>query len=216
MNLRRRSFAFLLIVLSLLFVPTIIGLARNQEPSTDLNQLIGFALTLIGIFGGAYFELDRFERQIKEERVKEARLYRLEMLSVIEKWTNEISESIDDISVLRELSPKDPKDNVLIIGRDKIRPVEEKLLRLDNQWLTVFAKVADVIGIKKDDGKKLEEYKEEHQTLLENIYIIGNSLSTTRGILTKGNIPTTEHTKYYAPLITDVRRAMDKIRLAID
>jgi hypothetical protein len=212
-NLRRRSFAFLLIVLSLLFFPIIIELARNQEPSTDMNQLIGFALTLIGIFGGAYFELDRFERQIKEERVKEARLYRLEMLAVIEKWTNEIFESIDDISVLREFSPK---DSVLIIGRDKIRPVEEKLLRLDNQWLTVFAKVADVIGIKKDDGKKLEEYKEEYQILLENIYIIGNSLSTTRDILTKGNIPATEDTKYYTPLIIDVRRAIDKIRLAID
>jgi hypothetical protein len=216
MNLRRRSFALLLIVLALLFVPTIVDLILKKEPSTDLNQLIGFALTLIGIFGGAYFELDRFERQIKEDRIKEARLYRLDMLSVIEKWTNEISESIDDISVLRELSPKDPKDNILIIGRDKIKPIEEKLLRLDNQWLTVFAKVADVIGIKKDDGKKLEEYKEEHRALLEKIYAIGDSLTTTRDVLAKGNIPSIEHTKHYAHLVTDVRRAIDKIRLTIE
>ena len=214
MNLHRKSFALLLVILFLLLLPIINDLLLGRPLSANLFEIFGFVLTLIGIFGGAYFELDRFERQLKEERLREIRQHRLAMLQSIENWVSEVSASIEDIDILRELSPKDPVDNKLIVGKDKIRPITEKLLRLDNNWLVVFAKAADIIGIKKDDGQTLDELKEEHRALLTNIYFIGSILTEIRKTLTTGDkIP---YTNRLAQPLTEVRRAIDQIRLVYD
>jgi len=97
-SLHRKSFVLLLILLFLMFIPSIVELLGGLSPSPTFTQAIGFALTLIGIFGGAYFELDRFERQRKEERQKEIRQHRSIILQSIENWTDEVARAIEDFA----------------------------------------------------------------------------------------------------------------------
>lgn len=210
MSLRRKSFILLLVLVLLMFIPSIVELLGGLSPSPTFTQAIGFALTLIGIFGGAYFELDRFERQLKEERRKEIRQHRSAILQSIESWIDEVARAVEDIGALRELSPKDERDNKLIVRRDRITPIAEKLLRLDYQWLTIMARAADIAGIKKDETR-WEELCEEQKSLIKDVFFIGTSISETREILAQGNVlPGVSH---YADWITEAKRAVDKLKL---
>jgi len=212
-SLHRKSFVLLLILLFLMFIPSIVELLGGLSPSPTFTQAIGFALTLIGIFGGAYFELDRFERQRKEERQKEIRQHRSIILQSIENWTDEVARAIEDIGALRELSPKDERDDKLIVSRDKITPIAEKLLRLDYQWLTIMARAADVAGSKKDETR-WGELREEQQSLIKDVFFIGTSIRETREALAKGNVlPGISH---YAEWITEAKRAIDKLKLTYE
>ena len=207
---RRKSFALLLILLLLLFSIPIIEHVANWSPTATLVQVVGFAITLIGIFGGAYFELDKLQEQAKQERQKENRQHRLSTLATIEKWVDEVTGVFGEIQTLIELSPGDKNDNSLIIGKEKTKPIAEKVLLLDNQWLIIFARTADIIGIKKGETK-LKDLADEQQSLLQSIYTIGNGLEKLREILTQGN-KLLDVDKYRYP-ITDAKRALDKIRL---
>ncbi len=210
---RRKSFYLLLFLLLLLFSIPIIEYFTDWSPSNTLVQVVGFALTLIGIFGGAYFELNRLQEQAKQERQKENRQHRLATLTEIEKWVDDFAYTVEEIGALVELSPMDKTGSKLIVGKEKTTPVVEKLFRLDYRWMTIFAKTTDLIGIKKDETK-LDELDDEKSSLLQNIYAIGVGLENIRETFAKGNkIPRVED---YRHPITDAKRAIDKIRLKIE
>lgn len=209
----KRSILLLTFLVIALFIPSVLEIYLNVSISPTIMQAIGFSITLIGFFIGASFEFSRLEKQFLEERQKEKRLQKLAVVDSIEVWVSEFTNVIEDLGTLAELSPKDETDGKLVIDGKKKRTIAERLLRLDYQWMTVFGKSADLIGIKKDDGKKWDDYREEHRELLEHLYVFGNSITQIREMLTGDRVP--KVIQYSKPLV-EIKRAIDKIRLSID
>ena len=118
-----------------------------------------------------------------------------------------------EIQSLIELSPRDKNNNRLIIGKEKTKPIAEKVLLLDNQWLIIFARTADIIGLKKGETK-LEDLADDQRSLLHSIYTIGTGLEKLRELLAQGN--NLLDVDVYRYPITDAKRAIDKIRLKIE
>jgi len=212
-NLQRKSFVLLLILLLLLFAPSIVEAFGGPSPSPTLNSAFGFALTLIGIFVGAYFELARLQQQSREKIQEEIRQNKVEILKTIETWLDGVAQTVEDIAALRELSPKDKSDGVIIVSKEQTKPIQEKLLRLDYQWLTIFVKSTDVIGIKKGETK-FADLEQEKQSLIVNLALIGSMLTTVRETFSKGDIiPGIEP---FAHPIADSKGALDKLRRSIE
>ena len=211
-NLQRKSFVLLLILLLLLFIPSIIEAFGGPAPSPTLTLALGFALTLIGIFVGAYFELARLNQKTEERIKEEIRQHRVEVLKTIEVWVDGVAQVVEDVATLRELSPKDEADGALIVSKEQQKPIEEKLLRLDYQWLTIFGKSADIVGIKKGETK-ITDLDQEKMSLVKNLYLIGTMLTTIRETFAKGNvIPGIDP---FAHPIADTKRALDNLRQSI-
>ena len=120
--------------------------------SSEQIQAAQLALTLAGIFLGAYYELQRLERLLKEERRKELRQQRLNILDYAETWLKDVNSDLESIAVLRTLSPKDESDGALIVSSEKTRPIQESILKLDKRGQLAVAKAVD-IGDKDLAGK---------------------------------------------------------------
>jgi len=100
----RKSFVVLLIALVLLFAPAVLSIWLDLTPSNNLIRASELAVTLLGIFLGAHYELQHLERKLREERKQEVRQQKLNTLDYIESWLSDVSSTIEDITVLRELS----------------------------------------------------------------------------------------------------------------
>ena len=124
-SFRRKSFGLLLLALFVLFLPFIGEVLGGPKVDERFLQIVGFAVTLIALFGGAYFELENIEYNLAEGRKKENRQQRLVTLNIIEAWVNEVSQSFENISILRELSDVDSSDGKLIISGEKIVPLQD-------------------------------------------------------------------------------------------
>jgi hypothetical protein len=109
------------------------------------------AVTLVGVFLAAHYELENLERKLTEERKKEVRQQKTKILDYVESWLEGVSSAMQDITVLRELGEKDKSDGALIVPAEKWRPIAEKLLRLEANGFIVLAKLADI------DNKELIE-----------------------------------------------------------
>src|SRR3990172_6539389 len=82
----------LIAVLLLLFVSVNINTWIGYPAlSSEQLQAIQFAVSLIGIFLGAHYELQNLQRNLKEERRKEVRQQRLNLLDYIDTWLSEVS-----------------------------------------------------------------------------------------------------------------------------
>jgi len=205
---RRKSFYLLLILLVVLFSIPIIEQITGLSSTPTLMQVIGFSVTLIGVFGGVYFELERFEKQLQEEKSKEQRLHKLATLATIEHWIDELSTVIEDIGTLVELNSK--YVDKLSVNRDQEKIIQEKLLRLDYQFTTITMKTLDILGFRKDETN-FDNLPEEQRVLIEELMWLGLSLKTSREIFSIGaKIPSITP---YNMSIAECKTAIDKIRL---
>jgi hypothetical protein len=191
----RKSLVVLLVSLILVFAPAALNRRIGLVSNDDLIRATELAVALVGIFLGAYYELQNLERRLKEERKKEVRQQKLNILDYIEGWLNDVSSAIEDIEVLRELSEKDKSDGALLIPSEKWKPIAEKLLRLETRGFTVLAKLADI-------GDK---------ELISKVALVWVVLETPRESFAKGIISGTQ------PMITciaDATQALSKVRIA--
>lgn len=152
-NMRKSVIVLVVVIVLLIISASISSWVASWVPFSDeLIQAAQFAITLAGIFLGAYYELQRLERLLKEERRKELRQQKLNILDYIETWLKDVNSNLEDIAVLRTLSPKDERDGALIVSSEKIKLVQERLLKLDKRGLLAVAKAID-IGNKDLAGK---------------------------------------------------------------
>ena len=191
----KKSFVILVIVLILLFiVPIVLNRWVSVIPIDNLVQAAQLAIALVGIFLGAHYELKNLKLSLKEERKKEIRQQKLSTLTYIESWLNDVSSSIENITVLRELSEKDETDGALIIPSGKLKLIEEELLRLETRGYIVLSKLAEV----------------GNEELSKKVALVWVIIETPRKSLTKGIVAGTQ------PVITSIAeavRALDKARV---
>ena len=191
----RKSLIVLAILLVLLFMPAI--LTRAISLDDNLVRAAELAVVLLGIFLTAHYASQRLERQLREERHREVRQLKLSNLAYAESWLDDLTSSLEDIAVLRELSEKDDVDGKLIVPREEVKPIEEQLLRLELRGYMVLAKFGDF----KDTGTELAV----------SVGLIWVLLGKSREILSEhilpGALPTITQ-------IADTRRLLDKARLA--
>ena len=211
---RRKSFYLLLVLLLLLFSIPVIEYVAKWSPTTTLVQIVGFAITLIGIFGGAYFELDRLQEQTKQERQKENRQIRLLTLAEIEKWVDDVDDIFNKLDVLVKLSPKDKTNDKFIFEKEKTKFIAEKSVYLNNRWFITITKTADLLGFKKNEVN-IEDLSSEKQSLFENMVKLGMGLEKSRKMLERGNsVPIIDDEYKYA--LIEAKRLIDKIRLTME
>jgi hypothetical protein len=129
-------------------------------------------------------ETQKIQLEIEKLRFELKQLQQLrylpqgEALISVENWLDEIFECLKDVNVLRELSPKDPKDGILIVNRDKTQTIAERLLRLENQGIHIVAKVGDAVRFDKDklEFNKLDENSRELMIKTAQTWVILNGL----------------------------------------
>ncbi len=92
----RKSFVVLLIALVLLFAPAVLSIWVDLTPSNNLIRASELAVTLLGIFLVAHYELQHLERRLREERKQEVRQQKLNTLDYIESWLSDVSSTIED------------------------------------------------------------------------------------------------------------------------
>jgi len=192
----RKSFVILLIALVLLFAPAVLSIWVDLTPINYLIRASELAVTLLGIFLGAHYELQHLERKLREERKQEVRQQKLNTLDYIESWVSDVSSTIEDITVLRELSEKDESDGALIIPTKKWKPIQEELLRLKTRGYTVLARLAD-------SGDK---------ELIVRVALVWTLLEKPRESFVKGVVSGTHS---IVMSITEAVKALDKARIAV-
>jgi hypothetical protein len=212
-NFPGKSFVLLAILLVLLFIPSIIELFGGPSPSSTLMQSFGFALALIGLFVGAYFEINRLAQQLKEDRLKERRQYQAGILAILEHWIDEVSQTIEDIYILHESSPRDDTDNSLLLKNDQVQAITEKLLRPDHQWFIIIPQAANIVGLKKGESK-WDQLSDEQKSLMQSLTGIGAELSKTLRIL--GEDRKTPCVDNYRHLFADAKVALNRLRLTLE
>jgi len=95
---------------------------------------------------------------------------RFAALEEIDKWLDSISACLEEIEVLRETSPKDSSDGLLIISKGQINRISERLIRVDWKGSTIIAKVVDLFGRQKSYSH--EKLREEHNALIHHVGVI--------------------------------------------
>ncbi len=193
-NVRKSAVVLVVIVFLLVVSVRINSWIGYPKFSDEQIQAVQFALTLAGIFLGAYYELQRLERLLKEERRKELRQQRLNIIDHVETWLKDVNSNLESIATLRTLSPKDESDGALIVSSEKIKPIQESLLKLDKRGQLAVAKAVD-IGDKDLAGK---------------VGVVWLLLDTIMDSMSKNILPGVD------PVISSVveaQRAVDKARM---
>lgn len=190
-----KSLIVLLLILGLLYASANINTWVGPVTFSDNQvQALQFALTLLGIFLGAHYELQRFERRLREERRKEVRQQRLKLLDHIESWLKDTNSAYEDIDVLRELSEKDEQDGALLISPDKIQSTKEDILRLEGRGLPAVSKAMEI-----DD-----------EELISRVVAVWGRLGRTKELmLSSQKLPGSGATVD----VTRAIRAIDKVRV---
>jgi len=178
----------------LLFVPALLN-SIGLLPSSELIRAAELAIAMLGIFLAARYELQNLELKLREERQKEIRQQKLNVLGYIESWLKDLDSTMEDITVLRELSEKDKSDGALIVPHGKTKTIEENLLRLETRGYAVAAKLADI-----DD-----------KDLVLKVALVWATLDTARKSLSESKLPGTHP---FTTNIADALRAIDKARFA--
>lgn len=171
----KKSLIILIIVIALLGITAWIG---PLTFSAEQLQAIQFSLTLLGIFFGGHYELQNLKYQLyeqaKEDRRKEIREQKLHNLSLIEGWLNEVGSKLEEIEVLRKLSPKDESDGKLMVNvEEKIKPLQVNLISLKMRGNIILAKAVDI-----SNGESSELVKQV-ENLLSPLNDIQENLSNS-------------------------------------
>jgi len=191
----------------------------QRESIENAIHLCAYCATLIDKNNGIDYPKEQLfqwksahEDFIREQSVSLPISNQFTVLEGIDRWLDLVSTCLEELEVLRETSPKDSSDGLLIISRGQIGKILEQLVRVDWKGSTIIAEVVDLF-----DRQKLysdERQKEEHNDLIHNVGVIWLCLTSIRDTLRTTNIvpgvqPCNSHVIAAKRTISEIRRNLD-------
>lgn len=183
----RKALIVLVICIALLFLLPVCAYYLDLGPDPNLIQAAGLAVVLVGSFLGGHYQLKNLQLTLREERKKEIRQQRLKSLDSIESWLDDANSTLEDITVLAELSGKDETDNTA----EKVKSIKEKLLRLKIQGLTPLTRAANI----------------DKEQLFEKVFSVWALLDKHQETLTRGEV-----SRPFLAAIPLAKKALDEAR----
>jgi hypothetical protein len=142
-------------------------------------------------------------------------------LEEIDTWLNSVSACLEEIEVLRETSPKDNHDGLLVINTGQVNRILEQLVRIDWKGFIAITRVADLFGRQRvaDLFGRQKVYsnkkqKEDHNALIHDVGVIWVCLTSIRDTLATRNVlpgvqPYHSHVVAAKRTISEIRRQLD-------